>query len=240
MSGTALAKKVDPARESMDLVKAALAKDVDVDKLEKLIAMRDADLTRRARQAFHDAMTEFHRLCPTIPRNRTANVATRGGTGYAYQYADLDTIQNKVDPVLSPLGLRYGWDTSVDGATLVVVCTVSHVNGHESPSSFSCPTGSSAGMSEAQKHAAALTFAKRQTLCNALGLKMSGPDVDGADTVPEQTISEKQAHTLSEWLKDTESDEGKFLAWAGVDALELLPASRYAAAMTMLERKAKK
>lgn len=241
MTETALATRPDPAAESMALVKLAMADGVDVDKLERVIAMRDADVQRRAVQAFHDAMTEFHKGCPTIPRNRTANIATRGGTQFQYQYADLDSIQAAVDPLLRQLGLRYTWDTKVDGPLMTTTCKLSHADGHEVASSLPVPTSSTGGMSDAQRFGAANTYSKRLSLVQVLGLAMSGPDVDGADVTGAgaDTITEEQATTLLDWLRDTNSNTEQFLAWAGVEEIADLPASKFEPAMGMLRRKMK-
>ena len=181
MNETTLAKRTDPAAESTELVKLAMADGVDVDKLAKLIAMRDADLKRQAVQAFHAAMTEFHQACPTIPKNRTAKIATRGGIGYEYQYAELGAIQAIVDPLLRTLGLRYTWDTTVEGTLMTTTCKLSHADGHEVSSSLPVPTSSTGGMSDSQRFGAANTYSKRLSLVQVLGLAMGDPDVDGAD-----------------------------------------------------------
>ncbi len=234
--------RIDPAAESMRLVAAATEKNLDVDKLERLIAMRDADLQRRAVQSFHDSMSEFHRLCPTIRRTRTAKITTRSGSQYSYQYADLDAIQYTVDPILRSLGLRYTWDTGVDDTLMTTTCLLSHVDGHEVPSSFSCPTQSDAGMSAAQKFGSATTYGKRQSLVAVLGLAMGDPDVDGAELAngESSTISEEQARDLSELIESVNGNKARFLTIFGIADLGDLPANRYDEAVAKCKSKAAK
>lgn len=50
-------------------------------------------------------------------------------------------------------------------------------------------------------------------------------------------ISAEEAANLRDWLSETKSDEGGFLAYFGADSVDTFPADKFAAAIKMLEAK---
>jgi hypothetical protein len=102
--------------------------------------------------------------------------------------------------------------------------------------SFTCPVDSGAVMSKQQQHAAALTYAKRQSLVQALGLTTTDPDTDGAGDSAE-AITEDQQTELADLLQQSKADMRKFLSWLGVEKLSEIPARDYTRAKEALARK---
>ncbi len=255
MTETALAKRSDPAAESTELVRLAMAEGVDVGKLERLIAMRDADLDRLSIASFNEAFAAFKADCPKIVR-RTEDeyiTVTRNGQRRKRMYATLEDIAHVVDPALSACGLTYDWEDAVVSATgsLTRRCVIRHRDGH-SRGTTSAPipiegseaykamtTRKETSASPQQRIGVADTYARRYSLVAALGLTTVDEDTDGRSDAPDETITEQQAAKLLDWLRDTNSDTAKFLDWAGVKELADMPASRFDAAMQMLKRKAK-
>jgi hypothetical protein len=208
-----------------------------VEVLERIVALKEREADRAAARAFNEALHNFQAECPSIARTSTANIATRSGSRYSYKFADLDTIAKTVRPLLEKHGLSYSWDSKQDGNMLTCACTVRHVEGHAATSSFSAPVDSKAGMSEQQKHAAALTYAKRQSLTQVLGLTTADADTDAASG---ETISDKQVADLEALMVEVSANEGRFLEYLGVDVLSDLPVESYSAAVNALEAKRRK
>ena len=129
-----------------------------------------------------------------IKKTSEAEILDReGGLKYRYKYAELDEIARTVVPILHKFGLSYSWDSSLAEGIMTVVCTLRHVNTYETTATFGCPTESKAGMSEQQKSAGALTFARRQSLIQVLGLTTCDPDNDGGgDTTIGETITDPE------------------------------------------------
>ena len=256
MSETQLATRPDPASESIELVKLAMTDGgVDVDKLERVIAMRNADLERRAVAAFNEAFATFKAQCPKIVR-RTEDefiTVTRNGQRCKRTYATLEDIAGVVDPVLSACGLTYDWEDAAVSAkgSLTRRCVVRHKDGH-SRSTNSAPVpieGSEdykamtarkeTSASPQQRVGVADTYARRYSLVSALGLTTVDEDTDGRPDAPVDTITEDQATTIREWLRDTGADEARFLTWLGIAEVAEMPAAKYDVAMASLRRKAK-
>jgi hypothetical protein len=200
-----------------------------------LFALYERDADRRAAQEFNDAMARFQNECPPIPKTSEARITTKGGTQYGYRYAELDEIAATIGPHLHKNGLSYSWDSSVEGEVLRVVCKLSHVNGHSREAVFSAPTANTnPGMSDLQKHAAALTFGRRQSLVQVLGLTTTDPDADGANV---ETITDRQIAALENMIEAAGAKRDRFLAYMGVESLDQIRAADFAQAVTALQRK---
>jgi hypothetical protein len=202
--------------------------------LDKLMGLYERIEDRRAAADFNDAMARFQAECPPIPRSRTAQITRQGGTGFSYTYAELDDITRAIRPVLHKVGLSYSWDSTVEGTTLTCICTLRHVNGHKETATFASPTESKAGMSDQQKVASALTYARRQSLVQVLGLTTCDDDTDGAST---EKITEKQAQDLEALLASVGGNRKRFLVYMKVENIADILANDYQIAVNAIEAK---
>jgi len=165
----------------IDLLQVAIEHNLPVETLERLQALHERVSDRAAANEFARELAAFQEECPPIVKSSTAKVMTRGGVNYSYKYAELDQIARTVRPLLARRGFSYTWDSDVRDMALHCVCILRHVNGHFEKANFSAPVESAAGMSEQQKHASALTYARRQSLVQVLGLTTTDPDTDGGN-----------------------------------------------------------
>lgn len=222
------------------LMAQAVAKGMAVDTMESLQRMYHAEQDRSAAREFADAMAQFQEACPAIPKSSTAKVTSkRTGATFGYTYAELDQIAETVRPHLHSLGMSFSWDSSLSDKMVTATCTLRHRNGHAATSHFSCPTDSESAMSGQQQHAAALTFAKRQSLIAVLGLTTTDADTGDAGASVER-IGPKQAALLEALIQEVGTDKSRLLRWLGVAALADIPASDYARAVNALEKNRKK
>ena len=139
----------------------AIAANLGVEGIREIATLVRQERADRAAHDFSAALATFQKDCPPILRASTAAIVSKSGARFGYRYAELDEIARTVGPMLHGNGFSYSWDSKVDGSTLSCTCTLRHKDGHSEHASFACPTESKAGMSEAQKVASALTFAKR-------------------------------------------------------------------------------
>lgn len=221
-----------------EILRAAVERDMPVESLEKMLAMYQTVKADEARRAFGAAMAAFQADCPVIAKSSTASFETRGGARASYKYAELDEIANTIRACCAKHGLSYSWDCSTTQNLLTCVCTVRHSGGHSSTAQFAVPVdGGSPLMSTAQRHAATLTYAKRQSLVQALGLITGEPDDDGADNKGGPAITEHQAANIDALIDDVKADRAAFLTYFGVGKIADLPAAQHRKAIDMLEKK---
>lgn len=221
------------------LMTAAVTKGVPAETMESLQRLYHVEQDRQAAREFADAMAQFQATCPAIPKSSTAKVTSkRTGSAFTYTYAELDQIAETVRPHLHSLGMSFSWDSALSDKMVTATCTLRHRNGHAATSHFACPTDSESAMSGQQQHAAALTFAKRQTLIAVLGLTTTDPDTGDTGATLER-IGPHQAALLEALIQEVGADKPKLLKWLGVAAVADLLASDYQRAINALEDKRK-
>lgn len=226
-----------PGGEIGALLRMAVESKVDVGTIERLVALRERMEDRSAAAAFNRALMAFQGECPPIVKNREAKITTRSGGAYAYRFADLDQIARTIRPLLERHGLSYSWDSEVKDGKMVCTCIVRHIDGHAQSAHFTAPTDSDAAMSGAQKFASALTYARRQSLVQALGLTITDEDDDGAEREP---ITDQQAMNIEDLIQDSQADRGRFLVYMGVGAVSEIAAADYDRAIAALQAKQRK
>lgn len=223
------------------LLAAAVDRQLPVEAMEKLVTLYERMADRQAAQEFAAAMAAFQAECPAVKHSRTAKFATKSGQGVEYSYAELPAIAETIRPFLHKHGLTYRWNSTPDGK--LCQCIVRHENGHEISSTFPVLVDDNSLRSSAQNHAAALTYARRQSLVQALGLTSADSDIDGrmghSRGPSGATVTAQQANDLRALAMEAGADEGKFLQFMKVASWEEIPAAGYAAALKALEAKRK-
>ena len=125
-------------------------------------------MTVSAEQAFAAAFVKALAAMPDVHKDRTAEI----GGKFSYRYADLASIITIVRPVLAAHGLAHAQatDTLADG-TVSVTTRIYHEGGHtESFGTLTLAAGT-----DARQAGSAVTYARRYSLCAALGI---APDED--------------------------------------------------------------
>ena len=152
------------------LVELAITKGADVEALERVFALQERWQANQAKSAFTQAMANLKTELPVVKKLVE---------GHNYKYAPLEDIANQVDKVISKHGFTYRWDTTLSEKAMTVVCTATHIEGHQETSSFTAPIISGTkSMNEVQSSAATITYLKRYTLCNLFGIMIAGEDQD--------------------------------------------------------------
>lgn len=163
-------------------IEKAIAANAPVETLERLFALHQKVNEDRAKAAFVQALAEFQRECPVIEKTRI--VLNKDGT-VRYKFAPIDTIVTQIREYVSKNGFSYRWETSQENKDITAICILTHVLGHSENSKFAISVETSQFMTAPQQSASALTFAKRYTLCNVLGIS-TGEEDDDATTVKKE------------------------------------------------------
>ena len=163
-----------------------------------------------AAQAWAEAFTKAQAEFPPILKGQTVDTGS-----YSYRYADLPSILDAVRPVLKEHGLAVGQAVISEDSRVGVETRIYHTSGHVERFG---PVFLHAG-SDAKSAGSAVTYARRYSLCAALGIAADEDDDGAAASAPQQA-----APTLSHgaWLKDAVQalakwdDEQKKLAYKTV------------------------
>lgn len=206
--------------------------------IEKLVELKDRVDRRNSEKEFNDALAQFQSECPPIKRASVAKVVTKSGSSYSYNYAELDEIARTVGPFLFSRGLSFTWNSETSDNSVKCTCYLRHRNGHSITATFQAPIPASLGsMNDIQIHAAVLTYLKRQTLVEILGLTTTEIDTDA---VSPEKISDEDIEMLKKQITSSGTTEEKFLKFMQADTLADIRKADLRIAILALQRKADK
>ncbi len=225
-----------PAR----LLEMAVSKDLDIEKLEKLMAMQKEWEAGQAKKAFYDAMAKFQNECPTILKRQTADF----GAGRAkYKYADLGEIAETIKPLLAKHGFSYRWSQIDEKNVITITCVVTHLLGHEVTNSITSALldpGNNRSINSIQLIGVTVQYLRRYTLTSALGLATADYDSDGKLPDPVVTITEQQYSQLIDLLNASNGNEAAFCKIVAVNDLRQLAADKFNQAKAVLDKRLEK
>lgn len=222
--------------ESLMTVISRAASDptVNIDKLERLMAMHETITTRQAEQAFNEAMTAAQSEMRRIATD-SDNPQTRS------RYASYAALDRSIRPIYTKHGLVPSFNTG-EGATdgyVRVVCDVSK-GGFTRRYHIDMPAdgkGAKGGDVMTKTHAtgSAITYGRRYLLTMIFNLAV-GQDNDGNSAGDDQEkLSADDVANLRDMLAAKSAPEDKFLKWAKVARLEDIPAARYDACVHAIQ-----
>lgn len=171
---------VAPQGSELVLMFERLAKDpnVDVDKLERLIAMNERIMRHQAKAAF-DA--EFAQMQPEIPViDEHGRIEVKGTVRSTY--APLEDIHEVIKPIISRFGFavrhRTEWPEDRKGI-IRIVGILSHRQGHSEESIFEAPMDRSEYRSDIQSMGSTVSYGRRYTTMDLLNIATRKADNDG-------------------------------------------------------------
>jgi hypothetical protein len=145
------------------------------------------------------AQAEF----PAIAQPRTAEIPTRGGGKYTYNYADLGDVIAQLQPILARHGLSVlggpsgysveGWTEKDGDAHTVLMVRVDTQLIHESGEWIRTTGAIACRDVDPQSIGSALTYARRQGYAAILGVAPDSGDQTGQRGLPEPTPREDLA-----------------------------------------------
>lgn len=211
----------------MAMIERAVASGASIDTISKLMDLQDRWESNQARKAFDEAVSCAKAEIPPIAKNREGHNNKR--------YADFAAIARVVDPILAKHGLSYRFRTSQTDTRVVVTCILAHRAGHSEESTLAGPPDSTGSKNAIQAIGSTLTYLQRYSLVQALGLAASEDD-DGQKGGA-VALTEVQVDQITALITETGADIGRFLKWAQAESVSDIPASKFDAAVAMLQAK---
>lgn len=212
---------------------------VDVEKLDRLLAMRRQLKDDAAKEEFFAAMRSAQEEMPQIVRDAD-NDHTKS------KYAKLETISRAADPIIAKHGFSksFGTADSPLGGHYRVTCVVGHSGGWSKDYFADIPvdaTGPKGGANKTPTHAfgSTMTYGRRYLKCMIFDISLTDEDDDGVAAGEHTEIITgdelKQLMTIIEANGFTEVAVSKY---AKVEALKFLPRSKFKALLTALQQRA--
>lgn len=199
------------------IARAARDPSVDIDKMERLIAMQERVQAQQAKVAFTAAKIAMRAELPAIDMRgriviRDKNDATKITQETAF--ARFEDIHSAVMPILTAHGFDLSFKNGLAPDGKVRVTTIlDHIDGHSEETYFDLPHDSSGSKNAVQAVGSSTSYAKRYGMLSILNIRVAGEDDDATTAIPAAAISVKQYDELNKLITATQSDEGKFLQY---------------------------
>lgn len=221
------------------LIQAALDKNVDPDRLGKLLDLQERWERSRAVEAYNRAMKACQAEMPVISR-RADNPQTKS------KYARFEDIQEVAKPIYTRHGFSLSFGEAPPGREgwKRIIVEVSHEAGEtrtfytELPIDGVGAKGNPIGsMNQVQAARSTNSYGKRGLICDVFNITVANEDRDGRGSnrvsadraaAPRETfLAKRQVAELRDLLRQTGRDEAHLCTWAGVARIELIPLAKY-------------
>lgn len=215
----AVAPTASDSRALMQMIGTAMSTPgFDMDKLERLLAVKKEWEADEARKAYNVAFAAFKAEAVRIIKNRDVTAGPLAGK----KYAELFAVVNAVTPALSKHGLSASWKITKDERDwLEVTCTLKHDAGFSESVSMGGPPDAGGAKNAIQARASTVSYLERYTLKAITGLSEQEDDDDGAGAAKSaENIAVTILEGLLEQLKATITDAQAAALWVtGSNAL---------------------
>jgi len=190
---------------SIDAVLAAALRqdDVDLDRVERFLALKREYEADEARKEYVAAMARFKAKPLTIEKDKHVKFTTQKGVT-EYDHATIGNVVKVICAGLGSEGFSHRWDTKQDAGKITVTCIITHARGHAESTMLIASPDDSGGKNGIQSIASTITYLQRYTLLAATGLATSDQeDDDGgkSEKTPDELEAERAAAAKQqEWL----------------------------------------
>jgi len=160
------------------LLALAIQKDLDIEKLTKLMELQERWQANEAKKLFVAAMTAFKKEPPKVVKDMHVDYTTKAGMRVNYNHASLGNVVASVTEALSQHDMSVNWQTETK-ELVSVTCTITHVAGHSESTSISAKPDDSGGKNAIQAIGSTITYLQRYTLLAICGLATNEFEDDG-------------------------------------------------------------
>jgi len=205
------AETVDYGGGLLDVIaRAARDPSVDIDKMERLIAMQERVQDRQATISFNSALAEMQPKLPVI--SERGGIKDRSGNVQS-TYALWEDVNEAIRPLLAEHGFALRFRVERGQDQISVTGILSHRDGQSEETTLTLPTDTSGSKNAVQAVGSSTSYGKRYTAFALLNITSTGEDDDGQKGGDEHPISVKQYDELQKLIIGTQSDTGKFIEY---------------------------
>lgn len=207
------------------IAKVATTPNINIEAMERLLAMQERVLADQHRTAFMAAMA---RLTPKLPE------IGKNGTSHHGKYARLEDIDRAIRPLISEEGFSLSFDSLPVEGKIRVICKLSHAEGHSETKQIDLPLDNSGSKNGAQAVISTVAYGRRALTKMFFNLMEAGEDTDGNSP---DTITAEQARDLEALAVEVKADKKRFFEFMGVAGFDFILGRDYQKAVNALETK---
>lgn len=193
------------------LLQLAISKDIDLNKLEKLIEMKNREEERACKKDFDFHFSEMQK--DYTPATKTGEVLNKEGSKILYKFCSLEDILKVYSPVIAKHGFSFRWkETMKDDKTKVVSCIVSGY-GHEESTPVEIPIEPGNSFTNSiQQRGVSTSYGKRYSFINAFGVIIEDEDNDANFSFDDGVMYSQ--HIIS--LENCDTRESLITTWKDI------------------------
>lgn len=200
--------------------------DVDVTKLQSLLAMQKEIMEKNAEIAFNLAMSELQPKIPEIHKSSKAHNS---------KYAKYEDVDRAIRGLYTEAGFSPSFNSKreADGTT-TYYGILAHKDGHTKTYEINLKDDNSGSKNPVQAVASTLSYARRYLLQCMFNVICTDEDNDASSIL---TISVEKSEKIKTLIKDSGADVKAFLKFMNVESADQILDKDYMKAVTALEAK---
>lgn len=232
-------KRTELQREAESILsvisRAAADPTVNVEKLERLLAIQERLLADQRRTAFYAALSALEAELPQVNRHGRVVVEKDGRVIRSTRFARIEDIDTAIRPLCREHGFAFSFDSKPVGSMIEFSCTMSHRDGHAEIKTITLPADAGAGRNAVQAVGSTTSYARRYLLAMHLHLVTRDEDDDGNGG--RGPVTAEQAAELRAKLAEVKGNEARFLNWLAAPSFEEIPVANYQRALRFIDEK---
>lgn len=237
-----------PVSENAALIsmieRAARDPAVDLDKMERLFAMKERMETSRAKADYLTALSRMQPSLPIIKKSGEISRTEKDENGKKQQakatkYAKWEDAVEAVNPILSEHGFSLSFRIAQPSADRVVVTAVlGHSSGHAEETSMSLPIDNTGAKNSVQGWGSSVSYGKRYAAFALLNIAARGEDDDGnrAGAPTSAPVTEQDLANFRKALAEKGVSDGEVCQMFSVECIEDLTRKQFDDAVRRLAK----
>jgi len=215
------------------IARAASDPNVNVEKLERLLAIQERLLADSRKTAYFSALARLQASLPQI--SKAGTILDRDGKA-RNRYAKIEDIDVAIRPLCAAEGFSFSFDAKAlpGNAGSEYSCAMQHRDGHVEVKTLALPVDQGAGRNAVQSAGSTISYAKRYLLGMHLHLVTRDEDDDGNGRAP---ITPEQAKELRDSLAEAGGSADRFLKYLSAESFESIRGDQLAKARSLIAEK---
>lgn len=205
--------------------------EIDMDKLDRMLAMQERVMERNAAIEFNAAMAEMQCDMPEIAENGKIRVKGQ----LRSKYATLEDIVAAVKPALKQYGFAISFRINKTEREIEVTGILMHRSGHREETMISLPRDDSGQKNTVQAIGSTVSYGKRYVLSALLNITTRGEDDDAQGAVG--PITDEQKNHVLQLIDEAGADTRRLCEHYKIDSIPAMPATAYQSVVNGLKAK---
>lgn len=215
--------------------RVALNPEADIEKLERLLDMKERIDRQEAQRAYNEAMSQMQCDLPTVAKRGVISVDGQ----LRSKYAKFEDINEVVKPVMKQYGFAVSFNVQQQNQGVLVKGTLMHRAGHSESTEMFLPTDNSGRKNALHALGSSISYGKRYVMSALLNITTRDEDDDGEAAAPApRLVTAMQAKRLDTLLAACHEDVRAWFSDKYGSASDV-PAIHFAAIEGNLKKRAK-